>query len=86
MTAAQLIRRGWCRGAVARDDNGFATTPRHPKAAEWCAIGALSKAYDDEDEYGAARQRLIAEVGNLAAWNDRVGQEAVASMMEGLGI
>ena len=86
MTAAQVVRKGWCRGAVARDEHGLATTPRHAKAVEWCAIGALSKAYDDDGEYGAARRRLIDAVGNLAAWNDRSDQETVAAKMEELGV
>jgi transposase, IS5 family len=39
--ARGFIERGWCRYALARDENGCAIGPQHFKAVAWCAKGAL---------------------------------------------
>lgn len=33
----------WIQGTLARDSCGYRINPRHPAAACWCAVGAISK-------------------------------------------
>lgn len=42
--AAAMLRRGWCRGVLARDAHGEAVMPEAPEACAWCMAGAVFRA------------------------------------------
>lgn len=33
----------WTRGVLARDEEGNSVNPSHPKACQWCLMGAIRK-------------------------------------------
>jgi hypothetical protein len=41
LRAAELVERGWCRGAYARDGNGRVVIARSEDACQWCVGGAI---------------------------------------------
>ena len=43
--AAVLIARGWCQGALARDEAGNSVEPWSESAVRWSPLGALTKAW-----------------------------------------
>jgi hypothetical protein len=69
--ARDLVRRGWSRGAAARDGDGRAVDPLHPSARRWSLAGALEAVaveridgWNDEKE---ERARAIAEAALATA-------------------
>jgi hypothetical protein len=39
--ARGFLERGWCRGAQARDADGWQVSPTSGDAVAWCAFGAM---------------------------------------------
>jgi hypothetical protein len=72
--ARRLIEKGWTRGNNARRRNGHKVMSNHPKAARFCARGAISRAcYDLKSNvsYWAVYTALVDEVRcDLAVFND----------------
>lgn len=44
-----LLRKGWARGAWARDKDGKKVSPTSQKAVCWCPEGAMRKVCTDSD-------------------------------------
>ena len=42
--ARKLVKRGWCRQALAVDKEWVTCPPGSPKACRWCATGAVQAA------------------------------------------
>jgi hypothetical protein len=38
------LRRGWCKGGLARDGQGLLVMPQFQNAVRWCVVGAV---YED---------------------------------------
>jgi hypothetical protein len=67
---ATLIRRGWCRGADARDCSGIAVAASHPDATAWSLPGALAAVSDRPDaDLGALRDALWGISGAISEWS-----------------
>lgn len=89
--AADLVARGWCQGAEARNSAGEPTQVNSPDAVEWSLLGALQAAalrdpsitVTDIAEAVAALAELIANPV-LADWNDVEQQTSseVVSVLE----
>lgn len=39
--AMERLERGWCKNAMAIDDEGFEVRMGNPKACSWCMVGAV---------------------------------------------
>ena len=83
--ARNLVAESWCRGADARDVNGFEVDPWDDAAASWSLLGAVVAVLEREgslagelplDELGAALYALadLIETDSLVDWNDGRGQ------------
>jgi hypothetical protein len=77
--AFELVERGWCQGAAARDAFGDSVEPDRPAARSWSATGALTCVWrrsgvGDEPGLGAlqfANLALSAAVNDVPhVWND----------------
>ncbi len=77
--AYELVERGWCQGAAARDASGDSVEPDRPAARCWSATGALTcvwRASGVGDELGLgalqfANLALTAAVNDVPnLWND----------------
>jgi hypothetical protein len=75
LRAAELIARGWCKNALARDRYGRQVEPWSETAVAWSLLGALMKGwYDSEGRdfvaFEAAYESLAqATGGRLEEWN-----------------
>jgi hypothetical protein len=87
---AQLIRRGWCCGADARDGFGLAVAASDPGATQWSLLGALVRVSERPGaDLGALRDALWGISGmisdsSLEGWNDAPGRsqdEALRMLM-----
>lgn len=89
--AAQLIGRGWCCGADARDCFGLAVAASDPAATAWSLPGALALVSERPDaDLTALRDALwgisgVISDASLAGWNDTPGrsQNETLSMLAG---
>ena len=43
--ARDILKQGWCQGALAKKADGTITDPDNPQAVCWCPEGALDLAY-----------------------------------------
>lgn len=62
--AAERVRAGWCRGELARDEQGRAVGVASRAAVQWCAHGALW------GRYSAWTALVSWAIPGLAGWND----------------
>jgi hypothetical protein len=73
--AAELIRRGWCQGALARDRKGREVEPWSESACRWSPLGALTRVWHERrgselDVFEAAYAALaLATGGRPEEWN-----------------
>ena len=74
--AEELVRRGWCRGALARDPDGRVVEPWSESARAWSPLGALLKVWLEQDSAGgnetfreAYTALALATGGRLEEWN-----------------
>ena len=94
--AADLIDRGWCRGAYARNAAGDRTGSVGQDACAWCAAGAIYRAAFDLDAgrrlTGASMMSLLRHLGlpegqsysdAITAWSDQLDRPAVAAGLRG---
>ena len=79
--ARELIERGWCQGADARDSAGADVDPWEPLATSWSLLGAIVAALEEvSGAFGelplahlAAALYALAEIvddDSLTEWND----------------
>lgn len=83
--AAALVRRGWCKNALAKDKCGRPVGPRDPKAVCWCARGAIEKICGGPEDGWEARVALRNVIfRDITTWNDTYARdgEHVARTME----
>jgi hypothetical protein len=93
--ARKLVARSWCRGADARDANGFEVEPWDEAAASWSLLGAMVAALEREaerggelplSEIGSALYALadLIETDSLVDWNDdpRQTQDNVVAVLD----
>jgi hypothetical protein len=88
---AQLIRKGWCCGADARDCFGLAVAASDPAATAWSLPGALALVSERPGAHlDALRDALWGISGvipdsSLAGWNDAPGrsQDETLRMLDG---
>jgi hypothetical protein len=72
---AELITRGWCQGALARDSEGREVEPWSGDAASWSALGALLDAWYENEHAGkdafetAYLALAFATGGHVEEWN-----------------
>jgi hypothetical protein len=86
LMAHALVQQGWCKGALALDEDGKPVDPAHHSARRWSASGALDVAWRDLTKLGhdpealrsgfeRADLALGAEMGEtIAGWNDAPGR------------
>jgi hypothetical protein len=81
--------RHWCRGALARDEDGLSIDPTDSRATRRCALGALvSAAYkltnDHWRAYDLAMRALRPAHGSatLVGINDISGHAAVLALLD----
>lgn len=48
MKPSEHIRKGWCKGALARDDHNLAVGACDTRAIMWCAAGGVLVAYGQD--------------------------------------
>ncbi len=69
------IRKGWTKGAFARDRAGRSVQSWHEEAKEWCALGALNADGPPfVDAWSAARylkRSLLGKENHVDSFNDR---------------
>jgi hypothetical protein len=76
--ARERVTIGWCQGAVAQDEDGFAVDPGSSDARRWSMLGALLASWNGGPvaDLGQAVTSLHAatERSPLEVWNDRPGR------------
>ena len=92
--AADLIEKGWCQYEYAVTAEGKTVRVLHPRAAKWCAMGAIENAQDEYTTPPVAAVKLAKAIGEAPAetaadtitlWNDAYGRtqaEVVAKLWE----
>lgn len=70
--AIDYIRKGWTQGFSARNREGCGVDPKSSCAVKWCALGAISAAYQSRHKWADALTKLEVAVGTkgIGAWND----------------
>ncbi len=63
----ERIKRGWCKGSMARTAEGIPVSPRHPNACMWCAVGAIN----GTGNYGFDALLDAAGVDSIVGLNDQ---------------
>jgi hypothetical protein len=96
--AYELVERGWCQGAPARDGSERPVEPDSPAAQRWSATGALTRIWrqsDAADELGLgalqfANLALSAAVNHVPKlWNDmpdRRHQEVLEALIRAVSL
>lgn len=71
--AADLIeKKGWTRGALARDANDVVAGCKDRRAQKFCVLGAIYRLEPDSWGRVAAVNAVVAVVGrDVSTWNDR---------------
>ena len=75
MLPSEYIQKGWCRGAMARNNQGGNTLGHSHTAISWCALGGISVAttqgYINTEQAHQMREYLSFRVNNIGTWNDK---------------
>lgn len=80
-----LLKKGWCQGDYARNENGADVSHTNPKASEYCALGAICCCYEGEERVQAIRRAVmliprefhrfrIKPGAIIVGWNDAIGR------------
>ena len=82
--AYQLVLRGWCQGADARDERGLPVEAANAAARRWSASGALTSAWQQNgdphapvslDAFAQANLAVTAVIRETTGrWNDEDGR------------
>jgi len=92
-----LLKYGWCQGHLARTKTGLGVLPDSRSAVEFCALGAIDKAYSRKRN---TLKRMLAEKklaqylamkfgdAHISTWNDEAVQtkEEVIEVLKFLDI
>ena len=90
MKPSDYLKKGWCQGRAAQDDEGRFVLSGSPSAACWCLLGACSAAYHSGgtgiDPVSFAIKARHLGIPSLVLWNDAPGrtQAEVVALMEKL--
>ena len=83
MKPSDYLKKGWCRGSMARDKGGKAVSPNSDKAVAWCLWGSL---YAEVYLQGSAIQEAMFQCpADMMEFNDAPGRtqhECVEVMMK----
>ncbi len=75
MLPSEYIQKGWCKGAIAKNQIGQGVLGASVVAVSWCALGAVNASYGSVTltylQASAIRSYLFDNVGNVGPWNDR---------------
>lgn len=89
MRPSDYIKKGWCQGASAVDEQGVVVDPRSPQAARWCLTGAIIAAYPEDIHQREMVSDSLAKTpaSLMAHWNDTHGrtQKEVIEVLESIG-
>lgn len=74
--ARDLVTKGWCKGALARDAWGVTVHPGNHMATQWSLKGSVMKAGEEKERRDklaalAALSNHVPEKELLDIWNDR---------------
>ena len=64
------IKRGFCKGMIARDRRGQGVTSGDPAATRWCVMGAYCKAGHPDGFYKSLHAIIGDDGPSIAEWND----------------
>ncbi len=72
-TARDLVQKGWCQRALARNRLGVACHELSPEAVEVCTMGAVLRAGRGNPHAIAAGWNVVGRLvgSQMGAWNDR---------------
>lgn len=83
LRAAEIVRNGWCKNALARDKDGNRVGYKSEEACSFCGMGAIYKASIEMNVDGNKAFERINEMfgkkhkdGSIAYFNDRVAKDA----------
>lgn len=93
MTTAEVLQKArdliadesrWTHGYFARDEHGFEVEAIEPSACKWCAIGAVYRVLDFDDDGGMAPmpEAAYALPRNIVDINDRGDHAAVLAAFD----
>lgn len=87
IAAAQLVRRGWCRGSLARDGKGRVTDVHSKDAVKFCPAGAFQKVCAGREELCMNVSKVVREHLGMRPheWNDgfvKNGRDCAARLEE----
>lgn len=70
--AATLVRRGWCRGSLARDGKGRVTDVHSKDAVRFCPSGAIQKVCRGREWLYVGVSKVVREQLGMPPheWND----------------
>ena len=87
MLPSEYVEQGWCKFFLAADNNGKIVNVNSENAVKWCALGAVSRfAQDDNEIY----YQFVTELNNVVMmpghhYNDsphRTQEEVVSALRE----
>lgn len=81
-------KSNWTTGARARNRNGDTVSVSDPTACCWCALGAVEKCYDFDDDVRLTLHNASFRLfGERISWvNDREGYDAVMACIKEAGV
>ncbi len=88
MLPSEYIQKGWCKGEVARDEDGGRSDYADIDAVSWCCIGALLAAADEgaiTNRQSDTMERYIENqlIEGIADWNDaQESAEPIIAMLQ----
>lgn len=87
--AIEILNRGWCVNAQARDNNGEAICATDHDAVQWCLVGAIYRAerelnypYNDQKRAALASMLKAKTDDNIGLYNDTHTKEEVIQLLQ----
>ncbi len=69
LAAARILRKGWCKGSLARTFKGTVTNVDSPDAYRFCPLGAIRKACAGNHDLARKASAILEErLGEPAHW------------------
>ena len=75
MRPSSYLKKGWCRGAFARTEEGQPCSVMSDNAVAWCAEGAIAAAYEFQGIHYHEMDQMFFHLGQkiggkILVWND----------------